>query len=80
MQQSLHFIRVDEVKALLQFDEVGAPRIQFIVQRSAFTSFLLRSRALQNLDDLRLSVLLREGEGRAAVLVLGVHVGAVLDE
>src|SRR3954469_21858226 len=38
----------------------------------------LRARPVQNLDDLRLAVLLREGEGRAAVFIFGVHVRAVL--
>src|SRR5215203_1689935 len=35
---------------------------------------------LEYLDDLRLAVLLGEVEGGAAVLVLGVHVGAVFEE
>src|SRR5205085_75279 len=42
--------------------------------------FLLRACALQNLDHLRLAVLLREGERRAPVLVLGAHVRAVFEE
>ena len=48
--------------------------------RGRATMLLLRAGLLQKLDHFILAVLRGEGEGGAAVLVLGVHVGAALDE